>query len=132
MIPAPSGLFSLPTSLGREYVFVNKSKTWTEAQRHCREEFADLASVHSQDDSNTLLSVMVGPEYSLKVWIGLYDITRWRWSLGNEEYNKEFSNWVSGEPDFAKAKQNCTVMTAREGKWMDDACEEEHPAVCYY
>ncbi|XP_071778850.2 C-type mannose receptor 2-like [Centroberyx gerrardi] len=131
-----SGLSSLSSCISREYHYVRQKMPWTEAQSHCRETFTDLATIDNQEDNDRLLTAMQAQraKSDKKAWIGLYDdMSRWQWSLGNEDYDNvtEFNYWQPGEPNFAAAKENCTVMDA-EGFWSDVPCDEEHGAVCYY
>ncbi|XP_071382612.1 putative C-type lectin domain family 20 member A [Centroberyx affinis] len=130
-----SGLSSLSSCLSREYHYVAQKMLWTEAQSHCRATFTDLATIDNQEDNDRLLTaVQTQAEPTKKAWIGLYDdMSRWQWSLGNEDYDNitEYNYWQPGEPNFAAAKENCTVMDA-QGFWLDVPCDEEHGAVCYY
>uniref|UniRef100_A0A3Q1EDT7 C-type mannose receptor 2-like n=2 Tax=Acanthochromis polyacanthus TaxID=80966 RepID=A0A3Q1EDT7_9TELE len=126
-----SGLSVLSTNLIREYHYVKSFKNWTDAQRHCREVFTDLATVENQYDNKRLLSVMQKP----KKWayIGLYDdLVRWKWVLGNADFNNnlDFSNWNSKEPNNLKSKQHCVAMS-KHGLWFDWFCSRRHPAVCF-
>ncbi|KAL6463180.1 hypothetical protein MHYP_G00275710 [Metynnis hypsauchen] len=87
------------------YLLINEVKSWTEAQRYCREMYADLATVHSMDEMKELNetlknSSMSGPS----VWIGLQrGVTKkWMWSLADTEFYKqgetEFRKWKTAEP----------------------------------
>uniref|UniRef100_A0A3Q0R961 C-type lectin domain-containing protein n=1 Tax=Amphilophus citrinellus TaxID=61819 RepID=A0A3Q0R961_AMPCI len=63
----------------REYHYVALEKTWPEAQRYCRENFVDLATIETEEDGAIVKKF---PESSGGfAWIGLYDdINGWKWS----------------------------------------------------
>ncbi|XP_059206268.1 C-type mannose receptor 2-like [Centropristis striata] len=125
-----SGLSVLSTKFVREYHYVQKLKTWTEAQTYCRERFHDLATVTNHEENQRLLRVLKGNGKS--AWIGLYDGLRvWKWYLGNVKLNNDlFSNWAKNQPDNDHRK-NCCVMT-KEGFWYNTECDRSRPSVCYY
>lgn len=50
-----------------EYIFIPQSKTWSEAQRYCKEKYYDLATIKDNSD----MQAAVGPQ-DFPVWIGLH------------------------------------------------------------
>ncbi|KAK1785826.1 hypothetical protein P4O66_003201 [Electrophorus voltai] len=122
------------------YHFMNKPKSWTEAQSFCRQTQTDLATVDNMEDMSRLLQ-SVSDTYTGSAWIGLYDDLKnsWRWSLEDPQFYKE------GERDYRKWLYNprnedgndyCGLMLYETesiygGKWIDKSCSEEHPFVCY-
>ncbi|KAI2646171.1 P-selectin [Labeo rohita] len=82
---------------GTGYHFVNESKTWTEAQRFCRQNYTDLATIDNMEEMNRLINTVNG-SYNGSAWIGLCDnVNNWRWSLENNDFYQEgerdFRNW---------------------------------------
>lgn len=53
---AVCGVFSVAQ---HHYLVFNETKTWTEAQSFCREQFADLATVDNMEDMNNLNGMAV-------------------------------------------------------------------------
>ncbi|XP_056283821.1 C-type mannose receptor 2-like [Pseudoliparis swirei] len=104
----------------------------TEAQRHCRENYMDLATIRDLEDLETLKTLKT-PIQS-RAWAGLYDdVDSWRWSLSNASFYKpgetEFRRWQLGEP-HNRLKEYCTLLTP-DGEWRDIMCDEILPPICY-
>uniref|UniRef100_A0A8C1AFJ6 Si:dkey-11o15.8 n=1 Tax=Cyprinus carpio carpio TaxID=630221 RepID=A0A8C1AFJ6_CYPCA len=117
----------------RDYHFVNESKTWTEAQRYCRQNYTDLATIENMEEMNRLINTVNG-SYNGSAWIGLYDdVNSWRWSLEDidfyQEGERDFRNWYH-EPDNSGGKELCVYMNYN-GKWYDMSCDNTLPFVCY-
>ncbi|MCJ8741153.1 hypothetical protein PDJAM_G00067500, partial [Pangasius djambal] len=98
------GFFSLGVCLPRQYHFINESKTWAEAQRYCRENYVDLASINTTQEQLALTDI-VDIWDSKRTWIGLYDdLNSWRWSLDDDSFYKEggrsFRNWYIIKPSW--------------------------------
>ncbi|KTF71260.1 hypothetical protein cypCar_00046257 [Cyprinus carpio] len=117
----------------RQYHFVNESKTWTEAQSYCRQNYTDLATIENMEEMNRLINTVNGSYYGL-AWIGQYDdVNSWRWSLEDNDFYQEgerdFRNWYH-EPDNSGGNQLCVYMDSN-GKWYDISCDNTLPFVCY-
>ncbi len=115
----------------RQYHFVNESKTWTEAQRYCRQNYTDLATIENTIE-NRLINTVNG-SYNGSAWIGLYDdVNSWRWSLEDNDFYQEgqrdFRNWYH-QPDN-RANELCVFMDPN-GNWFDNSCDSYNAFVCY-
>uniref|UniRef100_A0A8C2ZAL8 C-type lectin domain-containing protein n=1 Tax=Cyclopterus lumpus TaxID=8103 RepID=A0A8C2ZAL8_CYCLU len=136
-------LFHLPTNHLKPISLLAWSlllKTMTEAQRHCRENYKDLATIRDLEDLETL-KTLKRPIHSVsfttsRAWIGLYHyLDNWRWSLPNTSYYKpgetEFRRWDSGQPNNYLNKEHCTIMQNTKGLWHDAMCEHTLFPVCF-
>ncbi|KAI4895025.1 hypothetical protein NFI96_014382, partial [Prochilodus magdalenae] len=118
-----------------QYHFVNESKSWTEAQRYCRENYTDLATIDNMEEMNRLINT-VNSSYSGLAWIGLYDdLDSWRWSLDDESFYKEnvttFSNWYTEKPINIGGNSMCVLLSVFYATWRENICSYQHPFICY-
>uniref|UniRef100_A0A8C9TG69 C-type lectin domain-containing protein n=1 Tax=Scleropages formosus TaxID=113540 RepID=A0A8C9TG69_SCLFO len=107
------------------YILIETYLTWREAQRYCRENYTDLASVRTQVDQQQMKSLV-----SSTVWIGLFR-DPWQWS---DQRNSSFRYWAPGKPDNYDGNEKCTVASITQtlsGTWDDRQCGEKHPFICY-
>nr|XP_055035772.1 macrophage mannose receptor 1-like isoform X1 [Misgurnus anguillicaudatus]XP_055035773.1 macrophage mannose receptor 1-like isoform X1 [Misgurnus anguillicaudatus]XP_055035774.1 macrophage mannose receptor 1-like isoform X1 [Misgurnus anguillicaudatus] len=117
-----------------QYHFISVNKTWTEAQRYCRENYIDLATIENMDEMNNLINTVNG-SYNGSAWIGLYDdVNSWRWSLENNDFyqegEREFRNWYH-QPDNYLGNELCVYMDANDGTWFDVSCDSFFTFLCY-
>ncbi|XP_072232023.1 receptor-type tyrosine-protein phosphatase eta-like [Leuresthes tenuis] len=99
----------------------NLSLTWTEAQRFCRENYVDLASIRNQTE-NAIITDLAGGSF---VWIGLY--RQKEWSDGS---NSLFRHWAANEPN--NGEHECVAASfADSGRWSDENCTQSLPFICY-
>ncbi|KAI4895281.1 hypothetical protein NFI96_021434, partial [Prochilodus magdalenae] len=120
-----------------QYVFVSESKTWTEAQNYCRQNYTDLATINTMEEMKKL-NATLKDKTSSSVWIGLSrgGTGKWQWSLADGGFYSEggaYRNWNSGEPDNDKGrgKEFCVAMKKDVGTWFDDGCDKTYTFVCY-
>nr|XP_043877888.1 uncharacterized protein LOC122766789 isoform X1 [Solea senegalensis] len=109
-------------SFSKRFVFVAQELSWSDAQRHCRRRYTDLASVRNRDENTQMRR-----QSSRGAWIGLHR-TR-DWSDGSES---SFRYWTSGQPDNARGKQSCVAAhLGNAGRWSDEECGRSLAFVCY-
>ncbi|XP_031441307.1 putative C-type lectin domain family 20 member A [Clupea harengus] len=126
-----SGLCSLSSCVPRQFHVVKEAKNWTEAQRYCREEFTDLATIDNMREMEMLNSTM-NEAGAAHAWIGLKhgSSPKWQWSLADRDRENEekFRKWNSGLPQGTN--KNCTVMKGN-GKWHSRSCGADSAFICY-
>ncbi|XP_073715847.1 macrophage mannose receptor 1-like [Misgurnus anguillicaudatus] len=113
----------------RRYHHININMTWTEAQRYCRENYTDLATVNNMNDMNELMSQVNESGVNnndLRVWIGLKNTSDYTWkrSMG---HTVNYTNWKDEKPDKTN---DCTYMKNSE-KWHHKDCNKKLSFICY-
>jgi len=118
------------SSCTHQYHFVNESMTWTEAQRHCRENYIDLATIDNMEEMNRLIKT-VRRTYG-SAWIGLYDdLNSWKWSMDNATLLGGFKSWYVQQPVNSGGQSLCVYMSYYWGRWGEGFCSSRLPFVCY-
>ncbi|XP_065150515.1 C-type mannose receptor 2-like [Paramisgurnus dabryanus] len=113
----------------RRYHHININMNWTEAQRYCRENYTDLATVNNMNDMNELMSKVKNNgvnDNDLHVWIGLKNtsVYKWKWSMG---HTVDYKNWENKQSDNTN---DCTIMK-NSGKWDHKDCNDHLNFICY-
>ncbi|XP_024290382.1 secretory phospholipase A2 receptor [Oncorhynchus tshawytscha] len=119
-----SGLSILPSSLPHQFHFVNLTKNWTEAQRFCRQNYTDLATI---DEVMADMKKLKNTEAST-AWIGLYN-NIWKWSLGDRELEGN-GFWDYHHPKNDPNTEFCVYMMLNT-TWRSDTCSSTWHFVCY-
>uniref|UniRef100_A0A672FKF3 C-type lectin domain-containing protein n=1 Tax=Salarias fasciatus TaxID=181472 RepID=A0A672FKF3_SALFA len=107
------GVFCLTSCGEYGFVVVDEALSWTEAQKFCREQHIDLASVTTMDDVENLKR-MTAQNPNEKYWIGLYFVeTPWTWTLPSHVgENDTFRNWLE------KPQTGMILLTAISYKYQ--------------
>ncbi|KAF3839877.1 hypothetical protein F7725_018594 [Dissostichus mawsoni] len=103
-------------------IIVTETKSWRDAQNHCRGLSSDLISIHSAEENEAVHDL----SESENVWIGLFKDS-WKWSDGSMS---SFRYWLPAQPNYLQG-QNCTaVIFKNQGKWNDLKCARKRSFVC--
>ncbi|XP_055084041.1 macrophage mannose receptor 1 [Periophthalmus magnuspinnatus] len=105
---------------GGSHVFVADTKTWRDAQNHCRSLSTDLVSILSAEE-NAVVSNM-----SQNIWIGLFK-DPWKWSDGSDS---SFRYWSAFQPNYLEGQDCVTVIFKNSGKWNDLKCPGKRAFIC--
>ncbi|CDQ71811.1 unnamed protein product [Oncorhynchus mykiss] len=133
--PCPTDWFQFNS---RCFMFVQTARTWPEAERHCMFLGANLASVHSSEESQFLQALVLIKTGDFPLtWIGGYDAVQanvekdrlWFWSDGSKF---DHQNWAKDEPNnYYGAREPCVQMNfGGKDAWNDELCGRRYPSVC--
>ncbi|XP_042257516.1 L-selectin-like [Thunnus maccoyii] len=115
------------TQLDPEFVVVNQSMTWSNAQRYCRENFIDLATVRNNTENQQIHNLVLTKDWT---WIGLYrdpDSFLYNWSDGSP-----YSLTTWGDKHSVSGSLRSMMCGVQESnQWTFKSCEERFPFVCY-
>ncbi|CAK6965269.1 macrophage mannose receptor 1-like [Scomber scombrus] len=111
------------TQLDPQFVVIRKDMSWSSAQRYCRENYIDLATVRN-DTENQQIQKMI----RTWTWIGLFRNPDTYWSDGS---NSSFTYWDSGSHPLGSLSRFCAAAVQKSGRWKAKSCEERLPFVCY-
>uniref|UniRef100_A0A8C1NHE4 C-type lectin domain-containing protein n=1 Tax=Cyprinus carpio TaxID=7962 RepID=A0A8C1NHE4_CYPCA len=104
------------------FVSVQEKKNWTEAQKYCRENHTDLASVRNQSENQQIQNITTDDQ----VWIGLHRL--WVWS---DNSTSTFTHWKPNRPTTSNTNHDDCALIDRQGRWTDEDCSNQRPFVCY-
>uniref|UniRef100_A0A671QJ77 C-type lectin domain-containing protein n=1 Tax=Sinocyclocheilus anshuiensis TaxID=1608454 RepID=A0A671QJ77_9TELE len=115
----------------RQYHFLSENMTWTEAQRYCRQNYTDLATIDNMEEMKRLIKTVRGTFYG-SAWIGLYDdLNNWIWPLDNAAIERGFKSWFIQQPRNSGGQSLCVYMSYYQGTWGENFCMQTLPFVCY-
>ncbi|XP_072232317.1 lymphocyte antigen 75-like [Leuresthes tenuis] len=115
------------TQLDPVFIFVNERMNWTSAQRYCRENHVDLATVRNSTENQRVLSLSPSAKLS---WIGLFRGPNFYWSDRIPRFL--FSEWDNVPNQIKSNTVICGVTSVqRSGRWKFLSCESRLPFVCY-
>ncbi|KAI5630425.1 secretory phospholipase A2 receptor-like, partial [Silurus asotus] len=129
------GVFNIGICLPRQYHFITENKTWSEAQRYCRENYVDLVTINNAEEELALTKI-VDNWNSGQTWIGLYDdLTSWKWSLDNDSFYKgkerSFRNWHIQKPWNSNGNSLCVYISSDGSAWQDYFCSSTLFFICF-
>uniref|UniRef100_UPI003AAE1CBD C-type mannose receptor 2-like n=1 Tax=Centroberyx gerrardi TaxID=166262 RepID=UPI003AAE1CBD len=113
------------TTMDPQFVVINDRMNWSSAQRYCKENFIDLASVRSQTENQEIQKLVPQGDWA---WIGLYREPPSRWSDGSDS---SFTYW-DDPPYYSLSNEMCAVANKRNSfKWRAIPCHYRLYFVCY-
>ncbi|XP_054914461.1 macrophage mannose receptor 1-like [Poeciliopsis prolifica] len=107
-----------------EYVLVNETRSWSDAQTYCRKNFRDLATFRNDTENQRVRSLV--PKEGI-AWIGLFRDPNFYWSDGSRSV---YSNWAEVFNIIGSSRVICGV-TWSSGQWRFRSCDTKSSFVCH-
>ncbi|XP_054870853.1 macrophage mannose receptor 1-like isoform X2 [Amphiprion ocellaris] len=104
-------------------------KTWSDAQKQCRDERGDLVSIRNVEDQSFVIS-QLGYASTDELWIGLNDRKTEGLFDWTDHSTVSFTSWEYGKPDVSAVIKDCVLIRGENGNWADRVCEEKHGFIC--
>ncbi|KAM3604133.1 uncharacterized protein V6R79_006931 [Siganus canaliculatus] len=105
------------------------AKTWSDAQKECRKEEGDLASIHNVEDQSFVIS-QLGYASNDELWIGLNDKKTEGLFDWSDHSTVTFTSWQYGKPSVGTEADDCVLIRGENGNWADRSCDEKHGFIC--
>ena len=91
-----SDLSAQPDQPFGQYILVNRSMSWSDANLYCEKRGAHLATITSATENQVITSLVTVKGMKKQYWIGGVKVDdQWQWITG-ESFS--YANWVSSEP----------------------------------
>uniref|UniRef100_A0AAX7VPN3 Mannose receptor, C type 1b n=1 Tax=Astatotilapia calliptera TaxID=8154 RepID=A0AAX7VPN3_ASTCA len=105
------------------------AQTWSGAQKACRAEGGDLATVRNVEDQSFVIS-QLGYASTDELWIGLNDIRTEGLFDWSDQSHVSFTSWEYGKPGLSTDGDDCVLIRGENGNWADRSCDEQHGFIC--
>lgn len=114
-----------------EYHFIKGKKTWDEAQRYCRENYNDLATVHTMTDMKRLKNSNNNKDAWIRLRCNLEQSNiAWNWTQPGLKYNETNVKWSGNQPkETGKICEDCVSII--DGRLYNLLCAKKCPFICY-
>ncbi|XP_051546762.1 secretory phospholipase A2 receptor-like [Myxocyprinus asiaticus] len=106
----------------RTYKLILENKSWSDAQRYCRENYTDLVSIRDETENNQVMEA--GKQSNTPFWIGLF-IDNVEWSDGGQSAYRNY-NEQNTSPENGKY----FTFLFFDGSWMKEN-SQHYFALCY-
>ncbi|XP_027551432.1 macrophage mannose receptor 1-like [Neopelma chrysocephalum] len=106
------------------YAVIKEKMSWEKAEKECRDQSAELASVlDPYAESYVWLQIV---KHGEPVWIGLNSNTNGGQYVWSDRRRSRYLNWASGEPN----KNTACVYLDLDGFWKTAFCNETFSSLC--
>ncbi|KAL6481078.1 hypothetical protein MHYP_G00091580 [Metynnis hypsauchen] len=108
------------------FVLINEGRTLGGAQRYCRDQYTDLASVRNKTENQQVWNLAKN-SITKVVWIGLF-YDSWEWS---DQSDSSFRYWRSGPGNYGQGEKCAAAFITEQGYWTNVNCHNTLPFICH-
>lgn len=112
--------------ISSNFHLIMQSKTYSDAKRHCRDFYWDLATVDNLSDMNNLISL--ASNFTIRAWIGLENGHVWMWHWSQPHQKLDYFKWRKEEPQ-KNSRDGCAALD-EVGEWFDSDCTAKRSFIC--
>ena len=115
--------------LGQTFCVNVEPHNWHDAELHCQNIGAHLATMKNSSLPNALRQALAGPTGVDRFWIGLAEPSegRWIWSNGDP---LRFAAFHPGKPNNSGGNEDCGEWFVENGRWNDVDCFAPRHFLC--
>ncbi|XP_056022925.1 macrophage mannose receptor 1-like isoform X2 [Ostrea edulis] len=114
------------------YLFNNTETSYANADRYCKDQGAELASIHNLEESKFILSLQTNNGTDRDYWIGMKRVTyrgieRYEWA---DKSPVDFVSWKTFDLIDSPFNKDCVAVVGNRGFWDLYHCSEEKGFFC--
>ncbi|NXS81839.1 MRC1 protein, partial [Erpornis zantholeuca] len=113
----------------KQYFFSPEKASMEKARTFCRDNHGDLATIGNNSERKFLWKYILKNGKLDSYLIGLIQNAdqQFSWMSGSPVH---YAAWAQGQPDFARAQENCVVLNKKDGLWNDVSCGFSNGYIC--
>jgi len=106
------------------------SYTFFEAKVACDITEGFLVEINNERENN-FTDGLIRDNKARAAWLGLDDfIVEGDFKFSGSKASPDYTNWMPNEPNDYQHNEDCAVMEAGAGGWLDIGCEAKVPFIC--
>uniref|UniRef100_A0A672TT45 Mannose receptor C-type 1 n=1 Tax=Strigops habroptila TaxID=2489341 RepID=A0A672TT45_STRHB len=111
------------------YFFSAEKTSMEKARTFCKNNHGDLATIANNSERKFLWKSILKNGKLESYLIGLIQNANRQFSWMDRS-PVHYAAWAPGEPNFAKAQENCVVLNKKDGLWNDVSCGFSNGYIC--
>lgn len=110
------------------YKLFTDQKDYSEASATCKNDSANLVSIHSAQENEFVRSLLGNRD----VFVGFSDSDVEATFVWVDGSSVKYTNWEAGEPDDDHGMGDCVIVIGTTGKWNDTPCIMWYEFMCKF
>lgn len=110
------------------YKLFTDQKPFLEASAICKNDSANLVSIHSAQENEFVRSLLGNKD----VFVGFSDSDVEATFVWVDGSTVTYTNWATGEPNDDNSMEDCVIVIGTSGKWNDTPCIMWYEFMCKF